>query len=110
MSRVRALLRLAVMSVAAIAVSSVPVVRAFAQAAAIPSAAAAFVPARDGGSSAHLAHRMPRLRRPKQSLLAVLPESGPVLPSVSSVRRQVPARERSVRAASFASLLDHPPA
>ena len=110
MSRARALLRLIVMSAAAFAVSSVPVVRAFAEAAEIPAAATAFVPARDGGSSARLAHRMPRLRRPKQSLFAVLPASGPVLPSVCSARRHVPAREQSVRPASFAALLDHPPA
>jgi hypothetical protein len=110
MSRFRASLRVIVLSAAAIAVSCVPVVRAFAWAAAFPPAAAAFVPAAAGGSSAHLAHRMPRLRRPKQSLFALLPESGPVFAAVSSVRRPVPARERPVRPASFAELLDHPPA
>jgi hypothetical protein len=110
MSRVRALLRVIVLSAAAIAVSCVPVVRAFAWAAAFPPQTAAFVPAGAGGSSAHLAHRMPRLRRPKQSLFAVLPESGPVVPFVSSVCGHVPSRERPVRAASFAALLDHPPA
>ena len=110
MSRVRACLRLAVLSLAAFALSSVPVVRAFAEAAMVPAAAAAFVPGRAGGSSARLAHRMPRLRRPKQSLLVLLPgsEAAPAAPSLS--QRLVPSKRRAVHAASFAALPDHPPA
>ena len=109
MARFRELLRLSVLAAAALAVSSVPVVRAFA--AESPFASASAMSSDGAGrSAAHLAHRMPRLRRPKQSLVAIVPESGPVpAPAVSS-RRSVPSRELPVRAASFAALPDHPPA
>jgi hypothetical protein len=109
MSRVATLLRLIVLSAAAFAVSIVPVARAFAEAPTVP-AAASFVPARRAASSSRCAHRMPRLRRPKRPSLSMMTESGPATPFVPSARRRVPARERSVRAASFAPLLDHPPA
>ncbi|HXT01842.1 MAG TPA: hypothetical protein VN915_14300 [Elusimicrobiota bacterium] len=110
MTRVRAALRLLAVASAALAVSLVPVARAFADLQPVPSPSAAMSPARPAGSSAHLAHRMPRLRRPKQSLFALPPESSLRSIAASSARRRVPRRERPARAASFADLLDHPPA
>lgn len=106
MSRLRALLRQLAVASAALAVSIIPVARAFAELPPAPATASAMSPARPSGSSAHLAHRMPRLRRPKQSLFALPPESKPRASAESSSRRGVPRRER---AASFAALPDHPP-
>lgn len=111
MSRARSLLRLLAAVSASLAVSMVPVARAFSEITPAPATAAQMSPARHAGSSVHLAHRMPRVRRPKQSFVPVLPpESGTRLPAGSAARRLVPGRDRPVRAASFALLPDHPPA
>jgi hypothetical protein len=97
-----------VAALVAAALLAAPVVRAFAEVVPIPSRHSVLAP-NSGDSAAHSALRAPRLRRPKQTALAVI-SSGPVLPVPSSSRRAAPAARRSARAPSRAALPDHPPA
>lgn len=99
--------RLIVMLAAAFAVSFVPVARAFAKAAAVRPGAFECVSIHRGESAAGLAHHF--LRRPRQSAVAALSSEAPQS-AFFAARRTVPVGKRFARAASFASLLDHPPA
>jgi hypothetical protein len=109
MSRIRTFLRVIILTIVALAITSVPVVRAFVEMVPLRCASMA-ASAGSRGSSKHLMCRLPRMRRPKQSLFDVLPVSGPSLPVLTVTSRLVPAWEQSVRTASFAVLPDHPPA
>jgi len=108
MRATKCVLRALIVAIAAAAVLAAPVVRAFAESLPIPRAAA-IAPGRAGDFVAHAAHRMPRVRRPKQSLLAVLPSAGPLLPPVPVSRRAFGADDASPPP-SLAVLPEHPPA
>lgn len=107
----RTLLRLLTIVSAAFAISVVPVARAYAEIVAPLSADASFSPVRHPGAPARPAHRVPHVKKPKQSSNVLSPDSHQSLSSdASSSRRRVPLRERVPRARSFALLPDHPPA
>ncbi|MFI5345495.1 MAG: hypothetical protein ACHQ51_03890 [Elusimicrobiota bacterium] len=108
MTLARAWMRTFIVALVAAALLAAPVVRAFAESGSVPSRHAA-LSSGGGAKKAHVGLRAPRLRRLKQTVLAVI-SSGPVLPVPSSSRRAAPAARRSARAPSRAALPDHPPA